>query len=307
MAVSAEWTRAPEDTVSFYLRELSSEDHLIPKLQKWLIVLIFTFSEWVIRLILCGVWSWHEWRAVVPSCNVCCCCVWCMLYVEWEMNMEDRREEKHTMASSRSVIVTYYEGDINTVVDEHFFRALSKNSTPKDLSVKHHERQPSYNTGETYTHLWTVYRAQTRGRIWMKWGWVSVWERGRVFERNAGVSEWACIWSEWGRVLKRNAGVPLNGMGVYLNRMGACIWMEEGACLYAHLWMQRPVSRWLGFYSSDSCFCMTAGGTLSMLGSSVSHRCFNFMLHLWRTVHRMSETWLSSCPVFRDVKANTNS
>lgn len=62
-------------------------------------------------------------------------------------------EEKQSTASSRSVIVTYYEGDINTVVDEHFYRALNKNSTPKDLSVKHRERQTPHNTGETHTRL----------------------------------------------------------------------------------------------------------------------------------------------------------
>ncbi|XP_034168295.2 transcription cofactor vestigial-like protein 1 [Pangasianodon hypophthalmus] len=63
--------------------------------------------------------------------------------------MENRREEKHTTASPRSVIVTYYEGDINTVVDEHFFRALSKNSSPKDLSIKHRERHTPHTPRST--------------------------------------------------------------------------------------------------------------------------------------------------------------
>lgn len=70
------------------------------------------------------------------------------------------------MASPQSVIVPYYEGDINTVVDEHFFCALSKNSTPKDLSIKHKEEgQTPHHPGEreTHTQVWPVCRAQSRG------------------------------------------------------------------------------------------------------------------------------------------------
>ncbi|XP_016348975.1 transcription cofactor vestigial-like protein 1 [Sinocyclocheilus anshuiensis] len=33
-------------------------------------------------------------------------------------------------------LFTYYQGDINAAVDEHFFRALNKATTPKDLSTK---------------------------------------------------------------------------------------------------------------------------------------------------------------------------
>lgn len=33
-------------------------------------------------------------------------------------------------------LFTYYQGDINTAVDEHFFRALNKATIPKDLSIK---------------------------------------------------------------------------------------------------------------------------------------------------------------------------
>ncbi|KAG7322744.1 hypothetical protein KOW79_014090 [Hemibagrus wyckioides] len=69
--------------------------------------------------------------------------------------MENRMEEKPSTASSRSVIVTYYEGDINTVVDEHFFRALNKNSTPKDLSVKQRERQTPHNTESLRPPSWS--------------------------------------------------------------------------------------------------------------------------------------------------------
>ncbi|KAK2823056.1 hypothetical protein Q7C36_019656 [Tachysurus vachellii] len=59
--------------------------------------------------------------------------------------MEYRSEESEHTASPQSVIVTYYEGDINTVVNEHFIRALGKNCVPKDLSVKHRERQTPHN------------------------------------------------------------------------------------------------------------------------------------------------------------------
>ncbi|XP_028671629.2 transcription cofactor vestigial-like protein 1 [Erpetoichthys calabaricus] len=37
---------------------------------------------------------------------------------------------------SRSVLFTYFQGDINSVVDEHFSRALNKVNKPKDLSIK---------------------------------------------------------------------------------------------------------------------------------------------------------------------------
>lgn len=37
---------------------------------------------------------------------------------------------------SQSVLFTYFQGDINSVVDEHFSRALNKANKPKDLSTK---------------------------------------------------------------------------------------------------------------------------------------------------------------------------
>uniref|UniRef100_A0A3B3QTM2 Vestigial like family member 1 n=1 Tax=Paramormyrops kingsleyae TaxID=1676925 RepID=A0A3B3QTM2_9TELE len=37
---------------------------------------------------------------------------------------------------STSVLFTYFQGDINSVVDEHFSRALNKASRPKDLTSK---------------------------------------------------------------------------------------------------------------------------------------------------------------------------
>nr|XP_005990402.1 PREDICTED: transcription cofactor vestigial-like protein 1 [Latimeria chalumnae] len=39
-------------------------------------------------------------------------------------------------SSSQSVVHTYFQGDINSVIDEHFTRALSKANKPKDLRTK---------------------------------------------------------------------------------------------------------------------------------------------------------------------------
>ncbi|XP_017597540.1 PREDICTED: transcription cofactor vestigial-like protein 1 isoform X3 [Corvus brachyrhynchos] len=38
---------------------------------------------------------------------------------------------------SQSVVFTYFQGDINSMVDEHFSRALSNAKNPQDLSTKH--------------------------------------------------------------------------------------------------------------------------------------------------------------------------
>lgn len=54
--------------------------------------------------------------------------------------MENLRVESLTDMTERKtpqrVLFTYYQGDINSVVDEHFARALKKASLPKDLSIK---------------------------------------------------------------------------------------------------------------------------------------------------------------------------
>ncbi|XP_063791744.1 transcription cofactor vestigial-like protein 1 [Pseudophryne corroboree] len=44
---------------------------------------------------------------------------------------------KKTEMGSRCVVFTYYQGDINSVVDEHFSRALRNTKDPQDLSTKH--------------------------------------------------------------------------------------------------------------------------------------------------------------------------
>ncbi|XP_073685129.1 uncharacterized protein [Garra rufa] len=50
--------------------------------------------------------------------------------------MEDRLLKRSVECRDPPQLFTYYQGDINTAVDEHFFRALNKATTPKDLSIK---------------------------------------------------------------------------------------------------------------------------------------------------------------------------
>ncbi|NXH20900.1 VGLL1 protein, partial [Bucco capensis] len=47
------------------------------------------------------------------------------------------KEPVKTEWGSQSVVFTYFQGDINSVVDEHFSRALSNIKNPQDLSTKH--------------------------------------------------------------------------------------------------------------------------------------------------------------------------
>ncbi|NXX47213.1 VGLL1 protein, partial [Tricholaema leucomelas] len=47
------------------------------------------------------------------------------------------KEAVKTEWGSQSVVFTYFQGDINSVVDEHFSRALSNVKNPQDLSTRH--------------------------------------------------------------------------------------------------------------------------------------------------------------------------
>lgn len=47
------------------------------------------------------------------------------------------KEPVKTEWGSQSVVFTYFQGDINSMVDEHFSRALSNAKNPQDLSTKH--------------------------------------------------------------------------------------------------------------------------------------------------------------------------
>lgn len=60
-----------------------------------------------------------------------------MLYIRMSVRMmEDRLLERSEECKDPPQLFTYYQGDINTAVDEHFFRALNKATIPKDLSTK---------------------------------------------------------------------------------------------------------------------------------------------------------------------------
>ncbi|XP_054025600.1 transcription cofactor vestigial-like protein 1 [Dryobates pubescens] len=47
------------------------------------------------------------------------------------------KEPVKTEWGAQSVVFTYFQGDINSMVDEHFSRALSNAKNPQDLSTKH--------------------------------------------------------------------------------------------------------------------------------------------------------------------------
>ncbi|NWT57979.1 VGLL1 protein, partial [Erythrocercus mccallii] len=47
------------------------------------------------------------------------------------------KEPVKTEWGSQSVVFTYFQGDINSMIDEHFSRALSNAKNPQDLSTKH--------------------------------------------------------------------------------------------------------------------------------------------------------------------------
>lgn len=58
------------------------------------------------------------------------------------------KEPVKTEWGSQSVVFTYFQGDINSVVDEHFSRALSGAKNPQDLSMKHKGETVVLKNGE---------------------------------------------------------------------------------------------------------------------------------------------------------------
>ncbi|XP_025047641.1 transcription cofactor vestigial-like protein 1 isoform X4 [Alligator sinensis] len=52
-------------------------------------------------------------------------------------NLSQSKQPVKTEWGSQCVVFTYFHGDINSVVDEHFSRALSNVKSPQDLSTKH--------------------------------------------------------------------------------------------------------------------------------------------------------------------------
>ncbi|XP_062359114.1 transcription cofactor vestigial-like protein 1 isoform X4 [Cinclus cinclus] len=71
----------------------------------------------------------------------------CMARDCWSLKMEETRkpspkpskskEPVKTEWGSQSVVFTYFQGDINSMVDQHFSRALGNVKNPEDLSTKH--------------------------------------------------------------------------------------------------------------------------------------------------------------------------
>ncbi|TRY99288.1 hypothetical protein DNTS_022835 [Danionella cerebrum] len=58
------------------------------------------------------------------------------LWIQSVRMMENRVFERSQEHKESPQVFTYFQGDINTAVDEHFFRALNKATIPKDLSTK---------------------------------------------------------------------------------------------------------------------------------------------------------------------------
>lgn len=58
------------------------------------------------------------------------------------------KEPVKTEWGAQSVVFTYFQGDINSVVDEHFSRALSNAKNPQDLSTKPGDETVVLRNGE---------------------------------------------------------------------------------------------------------------------------------------------------------------
>ncbi|KFZ63310.1 Transcription cofactor vestigial-like 1, partial [Podiceps cristatus] len=64
------------------------------------------------------------------------------------------KEPVKTEWGSQSVVFTYFQGDINSVVDEHFSRALSNAKNPQDLSTKHKDETVVLKNDSMSPHQW---------------------------------------------------------------------------------------------------------------------------------------------------------
>ncbi|XP_061862798.1 transcription cofactor vestigial-like protein 1 isoform X2 [Colius striatus] len=64
------------------------------------------------------------------------------------------KEPVKTEWGSQSVVFTYFQGDINSVVDEHFSRALSNVKNPQDLSTKHKGETAVLKNDNMSLHHW---------------------------------------------------------------------------------------------------------------------------------------------------------
>ncbi|KAI7801945.1 transcription cofactor vestigial-like protein 1 [Triplophysa rosa] len=78
--------------------------------------------------------------------------------------MEDLRNQvaEKTEVQSGSVLLTYFQGDISSMVDEHFTRALSKATKPKGERSKNKRNQKSAHTNDSdqwESHSQTVFQS----------------------------------------------------------------------------------------------------------------------------------------------------
>ncbi|XP_030353313.1 transcription cofactor vestigial-like protein 1 isoform X2 [Strigops habroptila] len=64
------------------------------------------------------------------------------------------KEPVKTEWGAQSVVFTYFQGDINSVVDEHFSRALSNAKNPQDLSTKHKDETVVLKNDSMSPHQW---------------------------------------------------------------------------------------------------------------------------------------------------------
>ncbi|XP_063279426.1 transcription cofactor vestigial-like protein 1 isoform X2 [Prinia subflava] len=64
------------------------------------------------------------------------------------------KEPVKTEWGSQSVVFTYFQGDINSMVDEHFSRALSNAKNPQDLSTKHRAETVVLKNDSMSPHQW---------------------------------------------------------------------------------------------------------------------------------------------------------
>ncbi|NXB46614.1 VGLL1 protein, partial [Leucopsar rothschildi] len=64
------------------------------------------------------------------------------------------KEPVKTEWGSQSVVFTYFQGDINSMVDQHFSRALGHAKNPQDLSKKHKGETVILKNVDMSPHQW---------------------------------------------------------------------------------------------------------------------------------------------------------
>uniref|UniRef100_A0A8C6KL87 Uncharacterized protein n=1 Tax=Nothobranchius furzeri TaxID=105023 RepID=A0A8C6KL87_NOTFU len=86
--------------------------------------------------------------------------------------MEERTDSPIAVkveGNSHSVILTYFQGDINSMVDAHFSRALSKACKPSEVTTKTKKVDKTVKTGSrsVHHHVLTVFR-------WSHPSWIAI-------------------------------------------------------------------------------------------------------------------------------------